>query len=150
MSENIIKKLSIKTLIGAMKKPPEGETVTLCRFAGIAKATKTGESNFGPWTALVGDFAGINLETGEVTRSPVLFAPEIMMQMILPEVEAGNTVDFVFDITATGDKTVAVGYRYGLKTVRAPSENDPLKALLATIPALEDKTQKTGSKSKAK
>ena len=133
---NIVKKLSVKTLIGPIQKPDEGKTVKLCRFIGIAKSLKTVSTAFGESTGLLGDFVGVNLETGEQSRSAVLYAPQILIDMIAPQIEQGNAVEFAFDICVTGDKSVAVGYRYSLDTVLAPSENDPMEKLLSAVNSL--------------
>lgn len=80
-SSNIVKKLSMRHLVGNVAKfiptkeveekrgdktvvkevPAIGETVWLAQVVGIARGTKTGVSNFGDWEALVGDFIAVPL-----------------------------------------------------------------------------------------
>jgi hypothetical protein len=129
----IIKKLSIKGILGTLDVPEEGETKVICRLMGIAKGAKTVTTTFGESTALLGDFAGINTETNEVFRAPVMYAPAILIDMLLPQVEQGNSIEFAFDVTVTGDKTVAVKYRYGLQTVIAPAQDDPMLKLMEKV-----------------
>jgi hypothetical protein len=133
---NIIKKISIKGIVGEIKVPAEGETVKLCRLAGIANGMKTVATTFGDSVGLLGNFAGINLETGEVFNSGLMYAPAILTDMLTPQLEQGNSVEFAFDVTITGDKTVAVKYRYGLATLIEPAADDPMVKLMAKVNAL--------------
>jgi hypothetical protein len=129
----IIKKISIKGILGTIDVPAEGETKVICRLMGIAKGAKTVTTTFGDSTGLLGDFAGVNTETGEIFRAPVMYAPAILIDMLMPQIEQGNSIEFAFDVAITGDKTVAVKYRYGLQTVIAPAQDDPMLKLMAKV-----------------
>lgn len=57
MAIKIAKKLSTKAIIGGKPKIPEaGQVNWLYKVVGIASTIKTGVSNFGEWTALMGQF----------------------------------------------------------------------------------------------
>ena len=63
--------------IGTLEDPqpnPDCELL-LCRIAGYASTSKHGVSGFGPWGALVGDFAATNYTTGEIFISKVCMVP---------------------------------------------------------------------------
>lgn len=133
MSQTIIKKLSVKTVAGAVNVPEEGKSITVCRFGGIARGLKTVPTTFGDSTALLGDFFGVNVASGEIFRSGVLYAPPVLLDMLAPRVEQNESVEFAFDVNIIGDKTVAAGYRYTLGTIIEPAENDPMQKLLGVI-----------------
>lgn len=125
---NIVSKISAKKIVGKVKKPTE--TVYHMQVYGIATGTKAGESNFGPWTALTGQFRAKNLETGEVSQSGVCFLPEIALNLITPKLDAKNVegVEFALNIGVTPANN-SVGYEYVVTPVIAASENDPLEQL---------------------
>lgn len=141
----IVKKLSVGKLIGAFKSdlPAEG-SLTLGNVVGIARGTKTGESQYGPWTALTGDFLFVpthGANKGKQFRSGVLFVPDVVLDLVLPVVlglDKGGAVEIAFAIKARKDETTTVGYSYAADFLKAPEPNDPLAALTAlALPAPE-------------
>ncbi|MES9901016.1 MAG: hypothetical protein ABW148_18620 [Sedimenticola sp.] len=148
MSERIamIKKLSTPKIMG--KKPrlnEDEEKRDLYQIVGVASGKKTGESDFGIWCSLSGNFAAVNLITGEQFRSGVVFLPDVALDPILGQLDAGATaVEFGFTITIIADEDSATGYVYIATPLMEPDENDPLEALTAkfspTEHLLEDKS----------
>lgn len=131
MSQNIVKKLSVKTVHGKVdpsKLDKEGSV--LFRIMGEASGLKSGESQFGAWTALTGQFAAIK-PSGEMVRASQAFLPDVLLSMIQPVVEQGEKVEFVFDVVAVPDSSVAVGYTYAARPVIAPEPaTDPIARLM--------------------
>jgi len=144
----ILKKLSVGKIVGKVTSalPDSRKDVTpvqLGRVVGIAHGVKTGESTFGPWKALAGDFvfeANAGPNNGKRFRSGVLFVPDVILDLVAPAVEnlaKGAAVELAFAITAKNDATSSVGYTYGCSFLREPAANDPITALLdAAMPAL--------------
>lgn len=133
MAEQIamIKKLSTPKIMGKKPRLNEGEkTRDLYQVVGIASGRKTGESDFGPWCSLTGNFAAVNLSTGEQFRSGVLFLPDVALDPVLGQMDAGATsVEFGFTISILEDDDSATGYVYTATPLMAPDQNDPLEAL---------------------
>lgn len=141
MSANIVKKISIKTLLGgkpSARMVPDGQTEkVLARIWGIASGLKSGVSDYGDWTALTGDFKASNLKDGgEVVRSGVAFVPDVLLQMIQPRVEQGQTVEFAFDVLIKPDESSATGYVYNVRPVIDMPLGDVMERLEAQIAAL--------------
>lgn len=150
----IVRKLSVKSIIGRKPKAPDDDNVKmLVRFYGVATGTKTGESNFGPWCALIGSFKAINLETGEEKRAGTCFLPDVALDMILPQLAPAkvNAVEFGFDIGVKKDDDSATGYIYVAEPCLQVSENDPLELITKKIdaPALPAPDKKESKKEKA-
>lgn len=157
---NLIKKISVNKVIGGKPKiaeivkffaeNPEAVVLVLARFFGTANGTKTGVSDFGEWTALAGQFRGINVKTGETFDSGVCFLPDVALDLIVGAMGQGS-VDFAFDIGVTLDEDSATGYVY-TATPLIQEENNPIARLASKLesialpslpaPASEEKAKK--------
>jgi hypothetical protein len=147
MGMEIVKKLSVGKLIGkvtAILPDSKSDTtaVELGRVVGIARGTKEGESTFGPWKALAGDFVfepSVGPNKGSRYRSGVLFVPDVVLDLVAPAAEnlgKGEGVEMAFAINAKNDPSVAVLLSYGCSFLIEPTENDPMTALLTkALPA---------------
>lgn len=183
---NLVKKLSMKKLVGGnvasfipekeieeqrgdktvVKIVPDiGATVWIAQVIGIARGVKTGESSFGYWEALMGDFVAIPLvgpngpqpekkdgnkivepaKEGMRFRTSQLFLPDVVLQMVSAALGNNTGIEFAFKIGITavsteGDRPSATGYEYTADFMVEASKNDPLEALLAkALPAPEKK-----------
>ena len=104
MAVNIVKKLSMKVLVGNVKaiaKPLKtGESVELAKVVGIARGLKVGTSNFGDWTALMGDFVSsvsVGEKKGQQFRTGQLFLPDVALNLV------ESTVANIRDAIRNGD-----------------------------------------------
>lgn len=131
----MISKISAKSVIGKIKAPDSGQHFIM-QVMGIATGTKTGESDKGPWTALLGSFQAINMETGNVYRSGVCFLPNIVLNMILPKLleKDSKAVEFAFNIGIKADEDSVTGYVYIAEPIFEAAENDPLEMLTKKLP----------------
>lgn len=137
----IISKLSVKT-VGTDPKEAikQGKAVPLARFWGIAESTKfvvnrqTGDTN----TAIIGTFRGMNLATGEVFESGVLYLPAgIHDQLSGPLLRQKESPDaqpirFGVEVSATPASN-PVGYTYTAKPLMRPQGVDPLAEMEAEV-----------------
>lgn len=146
MSLNIVSKLSAKKVCGKVSKP-EGKTPLLQVF-GIATGIKTGESNFGPWTALTGAFRATRIKDGEIFQSGTCFLPKMGTEMIAPMLkkEGVDGLEFAFNIGVVPSDN-AIGYEYYVEPMLEAKENDPLemlakRVLQAALPAPEKAKEK--------
>lgn len=98
-------KITVKTVYGVIpqdKLPPlrvnvsdanpEGDAnpnpdFKVCRIVGFASGVKRGDSSYGPWAALVGEFAATNYETGEVFGSKTAIIPGPMGEALVTSTE---------------------------------------------------------------
>ena len=67
-------KLSAKTLVGKAVSDVK-ELTRLYSVIGIATGIKTGESLYGPWTALSGRFEAKRESDGQVFTAPMVLMP---------------------------------------------------------------------------
>lgn len=170
-STNIVKKLSMRHLVGNVKAfiptkeveekrgdkvvvkdvPAIGETVWIAQVVGIARGTKSGVSNYGDWTALMGEFIAVPLvgdKAGQRFRTGQMFLPDVVMNMVSSALGGNTGVDFAFKIgivaaDTEGENPSATGYEYTADFLIAPETSDPLQALA-------DKALPPVSKGKAK
>lgn len=131
MSENLkmLKKLTPKTVMGDAIKKPEKPTY-LFTIYGVANRVRKGESQYGPWTMLMGTF--------EATRDGVRYVsnecslPEPLHGMICDAVatEGAGEVQFAVNVILTpNDRPGGTGYEYFAESVVEATENDILSAL---------------------
>lgn len=110
--------------------------VRLCVIFGQATGIKQGEdtSRGQIWSALVGSFEGVNLQTGEVFRSGKLFLPGGIHETVEAAVRAisgqdGMSVKFGLELRSVKD-TNPIGYSYqaiNLIPAEAGDELSPLR-----------------------
>ena len=131
---NLIRKISAKSICGKVEVPKKATALFV--VFGIATKTRSGQSDYGPWTALVGQFEATNIETGEISQAPQCFLPEPMNEMIANQLDETddegnritNSVQFSVEVGVKPADN-AVGYEYTTKTVVESDAADPLAAL---------------------
>ena len=126
-------KIDLKELIAA----PD-ETIRVMRVLGSAVGVKEGESNFGHWRALMGQFRGINSVTGEVFEAPILYLPEVALTPILVSLSqpGARAVEFAIDVSVkyvNNGKPGGVPYEYTWAPLLAADADDPIARLEARI-----------------
>jgi len=131
---SLVRKISAKSVCGKLEKPKEQTALFI--VGGIATKTKRGQSDFGEWAALVGQFEATNIETGEVFVGPQCFLPEPLNSMMAASLdetdEEGNrtnaSVQFAVEVGYKPADT-ATGYEYTTKEIVKSDSADPLAAL---------------------
>lgn len=130
----MVSKLSVKSGGVSPKKVhalADGQTtLKLCTIKGIASGIKTVEDPVHGRTffPLVGMFQATNAQTGDVTRSGVLYLPGGIHESYESRVrnlEDGDTLQFHVEIRAVKADNPA-GYSYEAVDLMPPSEVDPL------------------------
>ncbi len=138
----IIAKMSMKALETVPQKVASGDknSLAMARVYGIASGIKgftngqTGEVAF----ALMGDFEGVNIETGKVFRSGKLFLPGGIHESLTGPFMADDPVTSLkfaleFEVVKAGNPA---GYTWRAKPLIAAAQNDPLASLRDELPAL--------------
>jgi hypothetical protein len=105
----------------------------LCQIYGIVTGIKVGINprDQNPYTALIGQFEAINLETGETFRSGKLFLPAGLHETLtsiyekLGDDDDVPTTEFGFTISGFPAANLT-GYSYKAAPFAKPSATDPL------------------------
>ena len=123
-----VKKLTTKIIVGKKIGKVEART-TLYSIIGVATDLKTGESNYGPWTALVGRFEAERSADGAMFAAPLLLLPdEATAAPIIQAVKIHEGVEFAL-VVSVEPTLSAPGYVYDIATVVSPRKNDMLAGL---------------------
>src|SRR5271168_3934608 len=127
-----VKKLTTKIIVGKKIGKIESRT-TLYSVIGVASDLKTGESNYGAWTALVGRFEAERTADGQLFSAPLLLLPdEATAAPIIQAVKIHEGVEFALIVSAE-PTLCAPGYVYDVTAVVSPRRNDMLAILRATL-----------------
>lgn len=165
----LISKISVKTVAGAQTKElarveAGWKRAELVEVVGIADGTKTGVTDNGSWVAATGQFQAINVSTGEVFRSGVLFLPNAAQNMVNAKLAASKgPVEIGFAIAAIEEPESFTGYVFDCTPLMEMEADDPLarltkkaggklaKAVAKPAPKAEPAPEKTtGKKDTAK
>jgi hypothetical protein len=123
----------------------------VCRILGKIKDITPVDGTHGTSMKFMGIFEATNLITGEITRGPNLFVPEVVEGILTAEVEKAKEADenaaigFGIDITIQANES-PIGYKFGATPVIESKQEDPfadLKAMVKTpLPKPEVKATK--------
>lgn len=114
--------------VGGVK---EGESVALLRIAGNSTAAKTGQTDKGEYTKLLGEFIGTDLTTGELYQSGQCILPEFVGGTLGAALKSGSAVRFAFEIHARRKDSAVTGYEFVVKPLMQAEASDSLKELAA-------------------
>lgn len=147
-----LSKLTVKTIcgeilmkdipplqIGTIENPqpnPDRELL-LCRIAGFASGVKSGSTQYGPWHALLGEFAATNKVTGEMFAGKTALIPGAMGEMLVDTTsemlsqDAGAKLRFSVDISVErSPREPDKKYVYVVRPVLEAELGSPALALL--------------------
>src|ERR1700723_788278 len=82
-----VKKLTTKIIVGKKIGKIEARTV-LYSIIGVATGLKTGESNYGAWTGLLGRFEAERTADGAMFSAPLVLLPDEALSPIVSAVRA--------------------------------------------------------------
>jgi hypothetical protein len=133
-----VRKITVASVFGKVKVADilEGEEIALCRIAGVASGLESGESSYGPWTMLLGEFAATNYQTGEIFAGVKAIVPGAMGEQLVLSMtnalmeDAGSKLKFSVDIFAKVSPRDANKYEYVVRPVLAPDVRNEAMALL--------------------
>lgn len=132
-----VKKISVKTVYGQIVPSKliaaPGQRLHVMTVVGIATSSKGVMSDMGESTALMGDFEGVNPETGEALRASVLYLPNIalMALQVAMATSSNGSVSFGIDVWAEyvaekpGFRGGAI-YEYTFAPIVPPTEENDL------------------------
>ncbi len=136
-----IRKISVKTVYGeidleALLKD-KAKTHHVMDVFGVARRTKPGESDNGPFMAFMGEFRAIAAPgapngAGAMYRAPKVFLPKFLEEEVAATIGDGETVksvEFGYRIYAKYDKDAATKYVYMADSLLEPEVSDAMLAL---------------------
>lgn len=86
----LLRKLSPRTIMEANIEVPK-KHIPLYTVYGIATGVRSGDSAYGTWTALTGNFEAVRASDGQVFQGPQCFLPEPGLSMITSALDKGDT-----------------------------------------------------------
>jgi len=117
--------------------PNPNRELKLCRIAGFASGVKHGESTYGPWAAVQGDFAATNYGTGEIFAGKTALIPGAMGEALVTATEQGLSEDAESKVRFSVDISVHRSprepdkkYVYVVRPVLEAALSSPAMALL--------------------
>lgn len=137
MASNMIRRITLRTIglvvkdiRAACEKAGEGKGVALAKIVGSSSEAKTGQTDKGQFTALLGEFVGVNLLTGEVFNSGKAILPNFISEQLAAALNVSNAVDFALEIGAKADDSAVTGYVYTVRSLVDAEPTDKMKKLL--------------------
>lgn len=132
----ITNKISAKRIMGKLAAP-EKQTALYVVF-GIADGLKAGESNYGPWEALTGQFEATVVSgenEGKRHYGTQLFLPKGAHDTVAGRlrVEGNTSVEFAMEIGCKPAADAPKGYEFTFKPISKPGAADPLAALRESV-----------------
>lgn len=137
----ILRKITIKTCgdftitrikeVLAAAEVAEGGSVPLLRIVGEASSAKTGQTDKGTFTKLIGQFVGTDLTTGACYQSGQCILPDFVGASLGLATQESGSVRFAFEITAKRQDTAITGYAFGIKPLIETKPTDAMTELMA-------------------
>jgi len=138
----LVKKISAKSIIGDVKKlvktRENGDVIPLMNAYGRATGFKTGNTDFGAWTAFTGNFEAVSLVTGEEFQGRQIFLVEPLQGMLMDQLASAESVDFAYTLSVVVNESLPMGYEYRINPITEIKRSDELESLrqLAGKPSL--------------
>lgn len=108
----------------------EGEVVPLLKVVGESNGAKTGQTDKGTFTKLLGNFVGTDLTTGALYQSQVCILPEFIGGALGAALTGGAPVQFAFEIGAKRKDSAVTGYEFVVKPLIAAKPTDKMLELM--------------------
>jgi hypothetical protein len=130
MSElQLVKKITTKIIVGKKLAKLEEKT-RLYSIIGIVSGLKSGESNYGAWTALIGRFEARRESDGQIFSATMALLPEVAGDPVISAVRSSQGDDIEFGLIISAEPTLsAPGYVYDIQTVIPAGRHDALSNL---------------------
>lgn len=118
-------------------EPNPNSEIKLMRIAGFADGTKTGNTQYGQWHALTGEFAATNAKTGEIFAGKTAIVPGPMGEALVTATEmrlkedASQAIRFSCDVfVRRSSRDPEKKYEYVVRPVLNAELKSPAMALL--------------------
>jgi len=139
--QTMVKKISSKLLCGVVREKENG---VLYNVIGTATGIKTGQSNFGEWVALKGEFNAWNDKVN--LKSRIIFLPEVATIPIESALKSGaKHIDFGISVIKGASDSV-IGYEYSIKNIIPVKESNRLEDLRERFNSFSNDEKKSNKK----
>lgn len=143
----LLKKLTVRTFIGGKAdilayamtgrkdKESEGSEVPLIRILGNVTGYKSGESDFGSYVEMRGEFHATNLQTGEILESvSKCILPSVVGDSVAAAIHGGaEAVEFAVELDVRFSEKAATMYEFSARTLIAPKAPKAINALMERL-----------------
>lgn len=122
MERKLSAKIIVGKRIGQVTEPKDLFTVI-----GIATGIRSGQSNYGEWIGLKGQFEVVRCDDGKVLQAPIMILPDAAMAEL-----TGNGLDYPLQfgfLVRVVPSTNDAGFEYEVIKVVDPTNHDPLEDL---------------------
>ncbi len=126
-----VRKLSIKIVCGGVdvEQVFKDKSIDLMDVYGVITRSTLVTSDYGDSVKFGGQFRAVNLATGEMFSSTVLYLPKFLEDELAGAMPEGGTAEFAVRIGVEFNKESATKYIYIAKSLVEPKEMDQFKAL---------------------
>lgn len=146
--EKLLKKISIRTIVGSKPdilaiaitgrerdKDAVGELVPIMRVLGQVSGYTAGESDFGSFVKLRGNFQATNLITGEVVDSATqAILPDVVSEPVALALKGGaQAAEFAVEIDVQFVEKAATMYEFSARSLIKPQTAAPIAGLLSRL-----------------
>jgi hypothetical protein len=136
---SLLSKLSTATVYGRIERPADGAPPkALFNIYGVTHSIKRGQTTMGEYTAFLGNFEAVNLDTGEIFAGGKAFLPRVVEEMVvgaLASAQAGGdvsaSVQFALQVGIRTEPKNAYGYVYTCTPLVEIAQGDVLQHLRA-------------------
>ena len=127
---SLVSKLTVKTLKAQPPRHSVKAETMVATIYGRCTGKKAGTSDHGEYIRFLGEFEGVNADTGAVYRAGELIVPKTLESLLNGAVDnEGSTVDFAVEIWVEPNEASITGYSYTIKPLVKPAESDALAEL---------------------
>lgn len=114
-----------------------GKPVKVMRVLGQVSGFSTGESDFGSYVKLFGQFLATNMVTGEETPASTALLPNEVGEPLAAAVKAGaESVDFAVELYVEFDENAATMYKFSARSLIKPETPKPIQSLMARMESM--------------
>lgn len=131
MSTTLVSKLTIKTMKAQPARHSVDKDDMVATIYGRCTEKKAGTSDHGDYVRFIGEFEGVNANTGDVYRSGNLIVPKTLEALLdqAITIDANNAIDFAVEVWVEKNENSITGYSYSIKPLIKPAESDVLASL---------------------
>lgn len=131
MSITLVSKLTIKTMKAQPARHSVEKDSMIATIYGRCTDKKAGTSDHGEYIRFIGEFEGINVDTGEAYRSGNMIVPKTLETLLDAAItlDESNAVDFAVEVWVEKNESSITGYSYLIKPLIKPAESDVLANL---------------------
>ncbi len=138
----VAKKLTLRGLVGAPKEMREYATekgTKIARVVGICVSTKSVKTTMpdgkvSESIGMLGEFTGLNLQTGEEVYASVCYLPEPVPGMVLAALSAKDKVrlELAVEVSVKTSNTT-IGYEFLISPLKQFEPSEEIKKLTASL-----------------